>query len=122
MKHVLVIADEHTGRAALASRLLNAGWVAHSAPRGHVARLLIATTCPDLVITNMINPRPGDQTLLTWMQQYFPATPIIVLSTMANPAPATSCFALFSAGASSEDLAAITAQVMFSPGLLDGAT
>ena len=79
-RRILVVDDDLSSREAVARILAEEGYDAAVAADGEEASGLLASFCPDLVVTDLEMPRLDGRGLLRRVRQLRPGTPVILVS------------------------------------------
>jgi CheY-like chemotaxis protein len=77
---ILLVEDEAIARCAFAQALRSEGHEVMEAADGNEALTLLEKSHFDLVITDMVMPKPNGLTLITKIRAKWPGTPILLMS------------------------------------------
>ena len=80
MSRILIVDDEPAILEAMAILLAEKGYPVETAPDGRVALGLVATSPPDLLITDVMMPGLDGWALLAQVRERTPDLPVIVIS------------------------------------------
>jgi two-component system, sensor histidine kinase and response regulator len=80
VSRILIVDDEPAILESLATLLADEGYSVQTAPNGRVALELVATSPPDLLITDVLMPGLDGWALLAQVRERTPDLPVIVIS------------------------------------------